>query len=232
MTPCNDNTPWPAWHADATVRRFSAAAVLIGLVLSGCTGSADRFAPQFATYRQAMHTLLLLQPEVRFFEQLPDGSRLFQDIESQAAGQQLQRSIARQLQQHGFAVATADAQTMGLPGVAEVASLYRSVNHAIRLHTFGPQIYPAKVKEFDYRLGSISEILQASQADGLVLAIGYQAHARPAAQNWLAIAVVEPAGRIVWYARHSAPGKFDLRCSDGIDRMVAGTMAHFTEPGT
>ncbi len=232
MTPCNDNNPWPAWHADATVRRFSAAAVLIGLVLSGCAGSTDRFAPQFATYRQAMHTLLLLQPEVRFFEQLPDGSRLFQDIESQAAGQQLQRSIARQLQQHGFAVATADAHTMGLAGVAEVASLYRSVNHAIRLHTFGPQIYPDKVQNFDYHLGSVSDVLQANQADGLVLVIGHQAHTTPVAQNWLAMAIVEPTGRIVWYGRRSDPRAFDLRCSDGIDRMVAGTMAHFMEPGS
>jgi hypothetical protein len=54
--------------------------ILIILFVSGCTCTSERLHPQFPSYRQSMGTMLVLVPEIGIFEQLPDGSRLFQDI--------------------------------------------------------------------------------------------------------------------------------------------------------
>jgi hypothetical protein len=171
-------------------------------------------------------------PEIVLVEQMPDGSRLFQDPQSRSAQITAQASIVQNLQARHFTVQTADARMMNTPEMLSVISLYRAVNRSIQLHTFGPQIYPSKLSAFDYRLGSVTDILKPGFADGLVLALGHQTASGEPTQNWLSIAVVEPEGRIIWYGLHGDHQKFDLQTPEGISALVAYTMANFWEQGS
>ena len=179
-----------------------------------------------------MGTMLVLVPEIGIFEQLPDGSRLFQDTQSQEAQRNAQQSIVRQLQERHFTVKTADTRIMQLPELLSVTSLFRSVNRSIQLHTFGPQIYPAKLSAFDYSLGPVADILKANRADGLVLALGHQTASAQPTQNWLSIAVVEPEGRIIWYGLQGDHQRFNLQTSEGLTALVGTTLANFWEHGS
>ena len=206
--------------------------ILIGLFLSGCTYSSERLHPQFPSFRQSMGAMLVLMPEIGIFEQMPDGSRLFQDIQSQEAQQKAQQSIVRELQNRHFTVQTADPRLMQSPELLSVTSLFRSVNRSIQLHTFGPQLFPAKLSAFEYDLGSVADMLKANRADGLVLTLGHQTASDQPSKNWLSIAVVEPEGRIIWYSLQGDHQKFNLQTSEGMTALVAATLAGFWEKGS
>jgi len=176
--------------------------------------------------------MLVLLPEIGIFEQMPDGSRLFQDTQSQEAQCKAQQSIVRELQERHFTVQTADPRMMQLPEVLSVTSLFRSVNRSIQLHTFGPQPFPAKLSAFEYDLGSVADILKANRADGLVLALGHQTASDQPSKNWLSIAVVEQEGRIIWYSLQGDHQKFNLQTSEGMTALVAATLADLWEQGS
>ncbi len=205
---------------------------LIGLFVSGCTCTSERLHPHFPDYRQHMGVMLVLVPEIGIFEQLPDGSRLFQDIQSQEAQRNAQQSIARQLEERHFRVQKADTRMMQSSELLAVTSLFRSVNRSIQLHTFGPQPYPAKLNAFEYHLGPVADILKANHADGLVLALGHQTTSAQPVKNWLSIAVVEPEGRIIWYGLQGDHHKFNLQTSEGLTALVESTLVNFWEQGS
>ncbi len=212
--------------------RFILMVSLIGLYVTGCTYTSERLHPQFPGYRQTMGVMLVLVPEIRIFEQMPDGSRLFHDIQSQDARSIAQQSIVRQLEARHFTVQTADTRMMQSSELLSVTSLFRSVNRSIQLHTFGPQLYPSKLSAFEYNLGPVTEILKVNRADGLVLAIGHQTTSGQPTKNWLSIAVVEPEGRIIWYGLQGDHQKFNLQTSDGLTALVTTTLANFWEQGS
>jgi hypothetical protein len=205
---------------------------LIGLFFTGCTCTSERLHPEFPKYRQTMGVMLVLVPEIGIFEQMPDGSRLFQDIQSQEAQRKAQQAIVRELQKRHFTIQAADPHMMQLTDIISVTSLFRSVNRSIQLHTFGPQLFPAKLSVFEYDLGSVADILKANRADGLVLALGHQTASDQPSKNWLSIAVVEPEGRIIWYGMQGDHQKFNLQTSDGMTALVATTLANFWEKGS
>jgi hypothetical protein len=206
--------------------------ILAILFVSGCTYTSERLHPQFPSYRQSMDTMLVLVPEIVIFEQLPDGSRLFRNIQSQDAQRQAQQSIVHQLQARHFIVQTADPQMMQSPELRSVTALFRSVNRSIQLHTYGPQPYPAKLSDFEYSLGPVTEILRVNRADGLVVALGHQTASAQPTKNWLSIAVVEPEGRIIWYGLQGDHRKFNIQTTEGLTALVGTTLANFWEHGS
>lgn len=173
--------------------------------------------------------MLVLVPEINIVEQMPDGSQLFHDIQSQEAQRRAQDSIVRQLQKRRFTVQTADTRMMESPEISEIRSLFRSVNRSIQLHTLGPQPYPTKLNTFEYSLGPVTEILAAKGAEGLVLALGHQIAVDQPTRNWISIAVVEPEGRIIWYGIHGDHHRFDLKTRQGVTALVSYTMANLWE---
>jgi hypothetical protein len=206
--------------------------LLIGLIFCSCTYPSARYHPQFINYRHAMGALLVLPPEIRIFEQLSDGNRLFQDIQSQEAQRRAQAAIVRQLMKRHFTVRAASPQLMQKLEYRSVTALFRSVNLSIQLHTYGPQPFPAKVDAFEYSVGSVADILAANGADGLVLSIGYQSGSDQPGSDWFSIAVVEPEGRIIWYNLLNGPQRFDLQSEAGVSSVVDSAMADFWEHGS
>ena len=204
----------------------------MAVLVCGCASPSERVHPQFLNYRQSMGVMLLLQPEIRIFEQMPDGSQLFHESQSRQAQSNAQSSIARALRDRAFTVRTMDMQTRAEADVNDVTMLFRSVNRSIQLHTFGPQIYPDKLDNFEYSVGPVDKLLKAAGADGLVMAIGYQTGAGKPDKNWFSIAVVDPQGDVIWYHLTSAPEHFDFQHQEGISALVAETMHNFWEQGS
>jgi hypothetical protein len=216
----------------AIVNRLALTLVLSGLTLCGCAPTSERLHPQFSDYRQPMAVMLVLEPEISIFEPLSDGSRLFQENQSRKAQRHARDDIVRQLRARHFAVRTADGSVMQTDEIMSIRSLFRSVNRSIQLHTFGPQVYPAKLKAFEYHLGAVAGVLEANDADALVLALGHQTGSGQSLNSWLSIAVVEPEGRVIWYGLQRGRQESQLCCADGMTELVGSTMARFWEQGS
>jgi len=214
------------------VRRSLLVWLVTGLFLSACTAAIERVHPQFTRYRHGMKTMLVLVPEISIYEQLPDGSRLFDPLHSHEARQAAQEAIARQLHNRHYSVLSLGSDSMSTIDIQSVLSLFRSVNRSIQLHTIGPQPFPAKKAAFEYHLGTVADILQAHHADGLVMAIGHQTGIVRPTKNWLSIAVVEPEGRVIWYGFQGDHERFNIQNDEGVHTLVASTMANFREQGS
>lgn len=207
-------------------------AIVFGLFLSGCTAATERMHPQFSEYRHAMGVMLVPVPEISIFEIMPDGSRLYHEARSRDARRMAQQALARQLRARQFSVLTVEADNNPTGEMTGVVSLFRSVNRSIQLHTFGPQVFPAKKTTFEYHLGSVTDILTANGADGMVLALGHQSGTDRPTKNWLSIAVVEPGGNVIWYGIQGDHDRFNINDTDGVGALVASTMANFWEHGS
>ncbi|MGA6924932.1 MAG: hypothetical protein WBY88_04565 [Desulfosarcina sp.] len=203
-------------------------AVVMGLLVSGCTSFSAHHS-QFRHYRQPMAVMLMLPPEIGIFEQLSDGSRLYREQYSRTAQRRAQEMIAEQLRLRHFEARAVDPGMINELPYTEIISLFRSVNHSIQLHTFGPQPYPAKRKAFEYDLGPVVDIMTENGVDGLVLAIGHQTGFEPALKNWFSIAIVEPQGRIIWYGMTTDCHQYDFQRQELLAKQVADTLNHFWE---
>ena len=204
--------------------------LLISLLVSSCAFQSERIHPQFSNHCQSMDRMLVLQPEVRIYKEMPDGSRLYQESMSLEAQHNAQASIIREFENQAFTVQTTEAFRPPNEDMNDVAMLFRSVNRSIQLHTFGPQIYPAKLETFEYSVGSVDNLLSAAGADGLVMAIGYQTGTEKPDKNWFALALIEPQGNVIWYNLTCMPDRFNFQRQNDISALVAETMHNFRKP--
>lgn len=212
--------------------RLVLAAVVVGIIATACTSATQRLHPDFPVYRQPMRTMLVIAPKIDIFETLTDGSPIYRRTLSRDAQRAAQHAVISQLEARRFAVRTPDADDSLSAELSDIASLFRSVNRSIQLHTIGPQVFPRKRERFDYRIGSVTEVLDTYAVDGLVLVLGHQTGLDRPDRNWISIAVVEPQGRIVWYGLHGDHDRFDIHVPSGMEALVATTMADFWESGS
>lgn len=219
----------PKAFTDRKKHCLSLAAVVVGILVMGCTSATQRLHPDFPAYRSPMRTMLVIAPRIDIFEAMADGSHLYREALSQDAQWAAQQAVISQLQARHFTVRTADAGSAMDEELSDIVSLFRSVNRSIQLHTIGPQVFPAKRKAFDYRIGNIADVLDTYAVDGMVLMLGHQTGLERPDRNWISIAVVEPQGRIVWYGIHGDHDRFDIHLPTGMEALVATTMADFWE---
>ncbi len=130
----------------------------------------------------------------------------------------------------------------------DIQALYRAVSRSIRLHTYGPFAFPDKVKDFDYSVGPIEEILKRHGANYLVFIFGQDAvstggrKALAVVQALVAgvhvgwglthftMSVADASGNILWYNGFLSEGTDDLRNASDGEKIVTRVFSEL--PGT
>jgi hypothetical protein len=192
--------------------------------MTGCGFTPARYHPQYAEIQPTIERVLLLPPEIGFFEELADGTLVRRSLDSVQAQHCIERSVIAALKQKGYQVAPPAGQWMGDPEAQAVQALFRPVNRSIQLHTYGPQLFPAKLEDFDYGIGAVRQVLRVANADALMLVIGHQVISRRHPKSWVSIALVEPGGAIIWYAMQGAKEDLALRTPAGAMQWVDRAM--------
>lgn len=206
---------------------FLHACVLFCILFSSCSHLPERHHPLYADLTPSIRKVLFLSPEVNVFDTMADGSLMRQDAGSRAARQYIQQAVISRLFEKRFIVEAADPQLMATAETQSVQRLFRAVNRSIQLHTYGPQIFPLKMKSFDYQLGPLSSLLDRSGADAVVLTIGHQiiSEHRPAA--WISIALVDSQGTIVWYGMQGDATDSSLQIQEKAQTLVDAALQRF-----
>jgi hypothetical protein len=223
----------PSRRFDTT--RFSkaiCALLLTGLFMAGCSYTSERYHPDYHAKRKQIHRLLVLYPEINIVEELADGAMIREMEKSRDAREAAFKAVAQVLGGKRYLVRTADPEAMDNTEVRDVQTLFRSVNRAIQLHTYGPQLYPEKLRNFEYGVGPVDGVLSLFEADALVLIIGHQTLSPRHPKTWISIAVVEPSGNIIWYGMQGDNADLDLQTPAGTSSLVNETLLSFSGFGT
>jgi hypothetical protein len=212
-----------------TWARFWMLACLLGA--TACSYAPDRYHPDYQAYRQSIRRVLMLPPEISIVEESANGTAVWQLDMSRAARDHADDAVRAILAAKHYSVQMVDPAflTAG-PERAEIETiqtLYRSVNRSIQLHTYGPQLFPAKRRRFDYGIGPVSGLLRSHDADALVLVMGHQTLSREQPRTWISIAVVAPDGTVIWYGMQGSLENLHLEDPGGALTLVRQTLQPF-----
>jgi hypothetical protein len=183
-------------------------------------------APQdYRSRIKAVRTVYLMPFEINMHEIQTDGKKVSQKKWSQTARKNLAMGITEALKRKGYVLASPPPMNKALKNqIWNVRALYRAVNHSIKLHTYGPQIYPTKLENFDYSLGPIDDLLNRVRADALVFVFGAGEMGAKKFKTNLSVGLAEKSGDILWYNYRQTRDRFDLRDAAQAADMVTETI--------
>jgi hypothetical protein len=105
------------------------------------------------------------------------------------------------------------------------------VNKSIQLHTYGPQLFPEKKKNFEYSLGSVERILQKSGTDSLMFVRGLDHVLKGKEEAFISVAFVDSSGTILWYCEKGIRDEGGLRDPESASKLVENVLASFPGVG-
>jgi hypothetical protein len=206
---------------------FLHACVLFCILFAACGHVTERYHPLYVDLTPSIRKVLILSTEVNVFDSMADGTLMHDKAGSRAAQDHIRQAVISRLLEKQFIVEAADPQLIETPEAQSVQHLFRAVNRSIQLHTYGPQIFPLKVKSFDYQLGPLASLLKGSGADAVVLIIGHQIISEHRPAKWIGIAMVDSHGRIVWYGMQGDATDSSLQIREKATTLVDTTLQRF-----
>ncbi len=232
-----------------------AAGLLLGL--TGCASKNFRTIPNLADRTQKIKTIALARPDVKVYEVSAGGVRELRDEWSEKGGENVTQGILARFRGLPLEIRILEPDSGTEREFAEVRALFEAVSQSVILHTYNeqnnPNIFPDKVNNFEYSVGSIERLLQKSGADALLLLSGVDeiATGGKKALNVLGVvtgvalgavtgvailprmegtsmrcALVDKSGAILWYNVNGGTGT-DLRDPASSNDFVADTLKDF-----
>lgn len=143
-----------------------------------------------------------------------------------------------------------DDKTRYRKTVDDVKELHLAVMSSIYDHTIyepgNMNIFPQRIENFDYTVGSVEELLKAYKVDGMLIirgednistsgrkALGVVKSLNPFSQRqmggmtFLEVTLTDASGDVLWFALKWNAGDYDLRDSEESVRFVRDTFKNF-----
>jgi hypothetical protein len=240
-------------------QRKSLGFVLVLCLLSipfGCAPITKTVHPEFETRTRDIKTAGLLSPDIKIYEFTAGGMRELRDDWCSQGKENVQRAVIGCLLEKPFAIKPITLDKDMEDEMEDVYALFRAVSASIVLHTQGDNTFPEKVKNFDYSVGSVENILKRYGVEGLIFVTGYDeistagrkvlkvvgiiASAALAAAagggaviaprsgiTLVSVALVDPSGSILWYNIRGSEGSHDLRNPESTSKLVRDVLSNY-----
>ncbi len=229
-------------------------ALALGL-LAGCVAAPYRADPQFPVRSRAIKTVAMVPPDVKVYSLGAGGTRELMDDWSATARKNMIASIAKHsATAAGFELKEFDPA--GFPQakaeLEDVRPLFEAVTLSAVAHTYGQaNQFQTKRGRFEYSLGPLPALGEASQADALlfvyamdhistggrvalsVLTVLLGAAARvaivPAGGATLVFTALvdQKSGDLLWFDVRGSQGAHDLREPSSVEGLVADAFADY-----
>ena len=201
------------------------------LITFGCASPAYRVHPEFMARVKGIQKPALMLAEVRIYEILPGGVVQVRDDWSRAGKENLIKALTESFMERRFRVMSLTAHEERAEDVREIKALYKAVEKSIRLHGYGPQLFPEKRNRFVYSLGPSKKTLSRLGADSMVFMSGSGQISASEQKAWISIAVSDSCGTILWHCVRHTVDQHDLRDAKGAAEFVEDLLASFPEVG-
>jgi hypothetical protein len=201
------------------------------LITFGCASPAYRVHPEFMARVKGIEKPALMLAEVRIYEILPGGVVQVRDDWSRAGKENLIKALTESFMERRFRVMSLTAHEERAEDVREIKALYKAVEKSIRLHGYGPQLFPEKRNRFVYSLGPSKKTLSRLGADSMVFMSGSGQISASEQKAWISIAVSDSCGTILWHCVRHTVDQYDLRDAKGAAEFVEDLLASFPEVG-
>ena len=179
--------------------------------LQGCLPAAHRVHPQFEAKAVKIKAIALVSPAVQVYELSPSGLSELRDDWCELSRKNLEEATVEALRKKQYRVHTAGSETALRKELAEVQALYAQVNRSVQLHSYGPQVFPEKITQFEYGLGPMQKLVGALGADSLVFVTGFDQVSSYNPKTYVSIAVADSSGAILWYGLKGSKGGYELK---------------------
>jgi len=208
---------------------FPFACLSLLITVFGCASPAYRTHSEFRVRVKNIGIPVLVLSDIKIYELLPGGIVEPRDDWAVIGRHNLLSALLANLNDKHYNVKSLIPHKGVEKEMEEIQALYRAVNRSIKLHTYGPQLFPEKLRNFDYSLGSIERILRKCEADSLIFvdALGYISTNKPKAS--VSLCVSDSSGTIVWYCVKGSLGEYDLRDPESATKLVKDMLSCFPE---
>ena len=201
---------------------------VISLWSASCAVSPDRRHPEFSDRIEPIKILCILPADVIVYEEMPDGRLIHRSDWSTAAHENIYQTISDELKARDYRVQTlSESEWPQGSELQEIFALYRAVNKSIQLHTFGPDIFPAKKAHFDYSVGPLDALRGRNDADGFIFSRVLYRGSAEQARSYVSLGLADSSGTIIWYGADGAQEPRGERKFDSTLVLVRKILADF-----
>ena len=223
----------------------------------GCAPITKTVHPQFEIRTKDIKTTGLLSPDIKIYEFTAGGMRELRDDWCAKGKENVERALIECFREKPFGIKSITVDKDLEEEMADVYALYRAVSNSINLHTqVGDQHFPGKVKNFDYSIGSVEEILKKYGGEALIFVSGFDEISTAGRQTLKAVgiiagvalaaagvggamiiprsgitlvsvALVDSSGTILWYNIKANQGGYDLRKPESATEFVREILSNY-----
>jgi hypothetical protein len=211
---------------------FPSLSVLCLLLITlGCASPAYRVHPEFRARAKGIRKPALMLAEVRIYEISPGGIVQVRGDWSRAGKENLIKALTESFMERRFRVTSLTAHEERGEDVREIKALYKAVDKSIRLHGYGPQLFPEKRNRFVYSLGPSEKTLSRLGADSMIFMSGSGQISTSEQKAWISIAISDSCGTILWHCVRHTVDQYDLRDAKDATEFVEDLLSSFPEVG-
>ena len=185
--------------------------LMVMMMESGCALPSYRMHPAFEEKLKSMGSSWVISPDVRVYELIPGGMTELRDDWCAVSERNILDAFLKGMSRRNYRVKPLRLERDIAGEMEDIETLYRVVDKSIRLHAYGPQLFPEKQKHFEYSIGSIKGILRQFDADAILFVSAFYRVSGDDPVTYISAAVADASGTIVWYDVKGSHGEHDLR---------------------
>lgn len=216
----------------------------------GCAPITKTVHPEFEVRLKDIKTTGLLSPDIKIYELTAGGVRELRDDWCVKGKENVQKATMECLGERPLEIKPITIDKESEEEMEEIYALYRAVSTSINLHTQGDNKFPEKVKNFDYSIGSIENILKRYEVDSLMLVNGFDEISSSGRQalkaagiiagaltgvviiprsgiTIISVSLLDPSGAILWYNIKGSQGGYDLRNPESATKFVREILSDY-----
>jgi hypothetical protein len=189
--------------------------------------------PELEAQAESLKKIVLLPPEINVCELTAGGVKERREQWCETGKKNVEKAFAETLKKKGIQLESMRVNRWNKKEIENIHPLYRAVANSIIDHTFmyagNMNVFPERIENFDYSIGSLEKLLKKRKAEGLLIVYAADEVSskgrkvlevirtinpfsqREGEMTSMVVALTDRTGSILWFRTMANEGRYDLR---------------------